>query len=123
MRKLILSALICCVVFAGCSLSQDNREKIAFAALYDEKGVLNTKLFSIALMEKLTASSSSSGELENLVKSLGGSCRSEGEAAKSLVCSVPQRATVCIESFIRISARLNESKITSIQAEQVLRGC
>lgn len=104
-------------------MAQDNREKIAFAALYDEKGALNIKLFSIALMEKLAASNSSPGELENIVKSLGGSCRSESEAAKSLVCSVPQTAIVCIESFIRISAPLSESKITSIQAEQVLRGC
>jgi hypothetical protein len=119
----ILVALIYCFVLAGCSLAQDNREKIAFAVLYNGKGVLNTKLFSNVLMERFSSQNSSPGELDSFVKSLGGSCHAERQAADSLICSVPETATVCVESFIRISASLSASRITTIQAEQVLRGC
>jgi hypothetical protein len=122
MRSLYLLTVIGCVALLGCS-SYDHREKIASAVLYTEKGSIDPKAFSGALMEKFSSTNSPPSSLDAFVVSLGGKCYPGKNPNESLVCSIPQTATFCVESTIQITASLSAGAIASIKAQQANRGC
>lgn len=115
-RPMVLAILI---LLQGCSiLSSDNREKIAMAALYPN-GILNKDTLAFSLQQYIKTFPSLVS-LKKFSESLGGRCSSDPQ---NLVCDIPQTATICFSTQIRIAAQVSDGAITKLQVEQKNDGC
>ena len=108
----------------GCSaIGHDNREKIARATLYGEKGALDTKTFASALYEKFSRSSSPLVALNAYVESLEGKCFNYPNEKDLMRCSIPESSTICVDSRIELLVATSSGNISNITAQSRVTGC
>lgn len=120
----LMTTLAFAPLLQGCgSLGYDNREKIARATLYDEKGVLDTNAFSAALIAKFTNVNSPPASLIAFVESIGGKCSISPKEKDSMYCSIRQSGEICVAHDIQLFVSTSNGVISNISAKTYFDGC
>ena len=112
------------LLLQGCgALGYDNREKIAHAILYDEKGVFDANAFSAALIAKFANANSPPASLIAFVESIGGKCSISPEEKDSMHCSIPQSGSFCVANEIQLFVTTSNGAISNLSAKARFDGC
>lgn len=121
---LVVPLAIAPLLLQSCGfLDYDHRGKIAHATLYDEKGVLDERALSAALVARFANTNSPPASLDAFVESLGGKCNLRPEQEISMYCSIPQSGTLCVARVIQLFVVVSNGVIADLSAKTHLDGC